>query len=80
VKIRYKPVSKPGQYGTLYLYAYEYTCAHDQGCPVFKGQKWGYDSEHVYLWWSESAAEDGWELLSVKRVNSDIPARRGIAQ
>lgn len=74
--IRYKPVSKPGRYGTLYLFELEYTDSADGGCPVFKTRKWAYDTDAVYLAWDDSLNSEGWTLLGVKRVNSDVPARR----
>ncbi len=42
-----KSTTKPGKYGTLYLYELDYTCPLDAGFGIHPWQTYAYDSEHA---------------------------------
>jgi hypothetical protein len=64
-----KPVSKPGEHGTLFLYRITYRDAFDPGCPDFSKNVWGYNRTHVEDKFFDSD-DSGWTILSVERVAS----------
>lgn len=42
-----KYINKPGRYGTLYLYRYEYKDPNDIGYPQTASNVWAYDASHA---------------------------------
>jgi hypothetical protein len=60
-------VTKPGKFGTLYLYRVEYRGAErDPAAPELHVNVWAYDPEHA----TEKVADEdqGWEVLSTRRL------------
>ena len=55
-----RPVSKPGRYGTLYLYRIVYR-DRDPASPAFEWRTWAYTSDHAL----ELFASDGDDWLAV---------------
>lgn len=64
------PRTKPGKYGTLYLYEIEYTDDTDpSGFGTDHVRYWAYDPEHAIDKWYNSADGDcGWRLLTIACV------------
>ena len=60
-----EPATKPGKYGTLYLYQIAYCDASDSTI-AFSTRVWAYDSEHALD--KFYAGEEGWKATSWKRV------------
>ena len=60
--------TKPGKYGTLYLYEITYTDSSDAGCGEMTARVWRYSLEHVVDAFDQSHDSDGWNLLRAARV------------
>lgn len=62
-------VSKPGKYGTLYLFEITYRSDTDtEGREPLKGRWWGYDIDHAEERFYDSDPDAGWVALSARRV------------
>jgi len=70
-------VTKPGRYGTLYLYIIRYTDKHDYACPIFESRMWAYNLEHVSDRFDDSD-DDGWKILTIERARDDGLRHRSI--
>jgi hypothetical protein len=67
--MRSTPITKPGQYGTLYLYEMSYTDPSDRVMfGVRQTRLFAYNEEHAVDKWVESE-ETGFELVAVKRAH-----------
>lgn len=73
-----KPVTKPGTYGTLYLYLVRYTDTRDDCCPTFQQRMWAYNLEHVEDRFYSSEDADGWKIVSIERVSADGAQHRAV--
>ena len=63
--------SKPGKFGTLYLYEVRFRDRTDPDNPFDRGRYWAYDADHAVDRFYESLiADDGefFTVLSVSRV------------
>jgi hypothetical protein len=72
-----KPRTKPGKYGTLYLYELEYTDGGDRGMGVLHSRVWRYSLEHVQDAFYEGS-DGGWVLLSAARVPEEGGMHRAV--
>ena len=68
-----KPMSKQGEYGTLYLYEIAYCDVHDSDI-AFTTRVWAYDAEHALD--KFFGGEEGWRATSWKRVPENGFAHR----
>lgn len=65
-------VTKPGKYGTLFLYEIAYTDRpeRDDGQPYYSGTQrtWAYSIEHAVEKFYNAEDADGWRATSIRRV------------
>jgi hypothetical protein len=54
--------SKPGAYGTLYLFVISYTDRYDPCCPIMTWSTWAYDAEHAEERFY-AADDEGWTVV-----------------
>jgi hypothetical protein len=68
------PTTKPGMYGTLYLYRIVYRDL-DPGCPDFTTRRWAYCEEDAIDAFNDGPDAEGWLFVSITR-ETDRPAHR----
>jgi hypothetical protein len=73
------PRTKPGQYGTLYLYAVTYTDPSDFAIGELVQRIWAYNIEHALDRFYGSEDADGWKALRVARVLEGVSQHRAIS-
>ena len=66
-----KPTTRPGKFGTLYLYELTYTDTSDSGMGELTCRLWAYNLEHAEDKFYGAPDADGWTLLSAARVPAD---------
>lgn len=74
---RRRPVTKPGQHGTLYLHEIVYAGEEDPKTELGHVRLWGYDREHAIDKFYEGEPDAGWQALRIARVleNDSIKSR-----
>jgi hypothetical protein len=67
-----KYMTKPGQYGTLYLYEVTYSDDQRDGQPSYTGTQrvWRYSLEHVHDAFHDAPDADGWYIVKASRVHA----------
>ena len=69
-----KPVTKPGEYGTLYRYVVTYTDKSDPCCPEMTWHCWAYSLEHAED--KFYANDDSWTIVNLRRLVEGIDQHR----
>ena len=69
-------VSKPGKYGTLFLYTVTYTDPGDPGFGEDTWRTWAYSLEHAEDNFYDN--DDGFRALTIQRVHDRIGQHRAV--
>ena len=72
-----KPVTKPGEHGTLYRYVVTYTDRSDPGCPEMTWHCWAYNLEHAEDKFY-SSDDDGWSIINLRRLLEGVSQHRAV--
>jgi len=61
-------MSKPGKYGTLYLFTVSYNDPTDPAFGTQTYQTWAYNAEHVSDKFYENEFNSGWDIVAIKKT------------